>query len=253
MDAGLKPMEKKLFEFKATMSDSGQIEGYGAIFGNVDRGGDRLMVGCVANIPDLVKAGSLLVGHEWEDLGVATIDDASQDERGLFLKAQFHTDDESQRVRLKCKERLDRGKTVGLSIGYETLKCQYTEEEGKSIRDILSVNVFEVSVVPIPMNPMAGATSAKSYEDDFEGALTALKSIAERTERLKALRAKDGRNLSELNISRIEALAAELKGLNSTLAELLAVPKSGATEEEIAAVHLAYCQTQLNLQGIQLL
>ena len=57
MDAGLKPMEKKLFEFKATMSDSGQIEGYGAIFGNVDRGGDRLFVGCVANISDLVKSG----------------------------------------------------------------------------------------------------------------------------------------------------------------------------------------------------
>jgi HK97 family phage prohead protease len=230
-------MERKTFQIKdATLSDAGTLEGYGAVYGNVDLGGDILERNSCRNVSDFVQRGAILVGHNWSGLPVATIEDAKQDETGLWFRAQYHSDDESQRARIVAKERLDRGKFLGLSIGYSTVEAEFGTLDGKQIRRIKSWDAHEVSQVVTPMNPQAGATSAKSFEDEYEAALAAVRDFVRRTEALKTLRAAEGRKLSELNRSRLQALAADQEGLLSTVKGLLAETPRKATAEEIALV-----------------
>lgn len=239
-------MERKIFQLKdAKVSDEGTLEGYGAVYGNVDLGGDRLERDSCANVEEFVKNGSILVGHAWGSLGVATIDEAKQDQIGLWFRATYHSDEDSQKARTVAKERLERGKFVGLSIGYETLKHAYEEEQGRSIRSISKWNAYEISQVTTPMNPLAGATGAKSFDDQYETALAAVKGLVDRAKGIRTLRQKDGRDLSALNRSRIEALAAETEGLLPLIKDLLSRPDEPADEAALADARLWMAKQRL--------
>lgn len=242
-------MEKKLLELKATLGDGmpGTIEGLGAATGNIDRGQDVIEPGAYANLSDFVRDGHLLVGHEWGEMGVATIDEAREVPEGLMFKGTWHTDDEAQKHRLRVKERLDRQKSVGLSIGYQTLEWKDAEQDGRYLRHLLKIEVYEISIVPVPMNPMAGVTGAKSFEDHYESALAAVKSVLTRAKSIHELRQSEGRKLSELNRTRIEALAAEMDGLHSQLKGLLSAPPSEVGEEEIAQIQKAMAANMIAL------
>jgi uncharacterized protein len=232
-------MERKIFQLKdAKVSDAGTLEGYGAVYGNVDLGGDVLERDSCANVEEFVKNGCLLVGHAWGALGVATIDDAKQDQIGLWFKATYHSDEDSQKARIVAKERLDRGKFVGLSIGYGTLDYSYGDDNGKRIRRISKWNAYEISQVTTPMNPLAGATGAKSFDDQYQAALAAVKELVDRAKGIQTLRQKDGRDLSDLNRSRIEALAAETEGLLPLIKDLLAKPGEPVDEAALADARL---------------
>jgi HK97 family phage prohead protease len=234
-------MDRKIFQLKdAKMSDDhhGTLEGYGAVYGNVDLGGDVLERDSCANVEEFVKNGTILVGHAWGALGVATIDDAKQDAIGLWFRANYHSDADSQKARTVAKERLERNKFVGLSIGYATIDATYGEESGRHVRRISKWNAYEISQVTTPMNPLAGATGAKSFDDQYGAALAAVKELVDRAKGIQALRQKDGRDLSALNRSRIEALAAETEGLLPLIKDLLSRPDEPADEAALADVRL---------------
>lgn len=245
-------MELKTFEFKGTISDAGQLEGYGAVYGNVDLGGDMLGPNSCVNVDEFVKTGSLMVGHAWGTLGVGTFDLATQDEKGLFFKATYHTDQASQAARTIATERLARGKFVGLSIGYSVVADERKNIDGKDFRYISKWKAFEVSQVATPMNPLAGATGGKSFEDEYDGALMLVKSVLMRAQGIKTLRETQGReSLSALNTDRLKALTAETDGLLSSLKSLLEEPKpTGLSEAEMGEIHLAMAKQALVAAGL---
>lgn len=243
-------MERKIFQFKGTMNDAGAIEGYGAVYGNRDLGNDILAPGSCTNVDEFVKSGSLMVGHAWGSLPVATIDSAHQDDTGLFFKATYHSDEASQQARTVAAERLARGKFVGLSIGYSTEAAEQKQVDGVDCRYITKWAAFEISQVATPMNPLAGATAAKSFEDQYEDALTLLRSVVDRAQGIKALREKDNRKLSDINMDRIKALAAANDGLLITIKSILAEPVPGASELELAESRLAYIRATAKHYGL---
>lgn len=232
-------MERKIFEFKGTMNDAGTIEGYGAVYGNRDLGNDILAPGSCTNVDEFVKTGSLMVGHAWGALPVATIDAAHQDDKGLFFKATYHSDGASQQARTVAAERLARGKFVGLSIGYATESAEQKQVDGVDCRYITKWAAFEISQVATPMNPLAGATAAKSFEDQYEEALTLLQLVVNRAQGIKTLREKDSRKLSDINMDRIKALAAATDGLLIPIKSILSEPVTGVSERELADARLA--------------
>jgi HK97 family phage prohead protease len=138
----------------------GQIEGYAAVFNNVDRAGERILPGAFVNLAEFVQSGTLAVGHDWSNVGVATIDSAIQDERGLRIVATWLPTDEAQEVRKACTERLRRGKKVGMSIGYEVKADQFVD----GIRELKSIELYEASLVMVPANPEASVLSAKGLK-----------------------------------------------------------------------------------------
>lgn len=245
-------MEKKTLEFKGTLND-GSLEGYGAAYGNVDSYGDVIVAGSCKNGAEFQASGAILVGHDWGDLGVATIDDHREDDHGFWFKASFHSDDVSQRSRLRAQERLARGKTLGLSIGYQTLESESGKKDGQDVRYIKAYKLFEISMVMTPANDQARATGVKTrFEDDKDSARAALDSYLQRAKDLKALRESDGRKLSAQTRSHIEALAADCDELHQHFKELLAEPVEivSADPAAVLALHSRFIEFEARMTGV---
>jgi HK97 family phage prohead protease len=152
--------QKVAFKAPSTSGDPGTFEGYGAVYGNVDRDNEIIAPGAFAeSLPAFIRDGFIACAHEWDE-GIATVEDAYEDGYGLYIKCQFHGDSDSQATRIKTMERIDRGKSVGLSVGFMPETWAWDEETG--IRTITKATLYEVSIVTVPCNPLAQVVSAKS-------------------------------------------------------------------------------------------
>lgn len=148
--------------FKAPQGagDPGSFEGYGAVYGNVDRDNEIIAPGAFAeSLPAFIRDGFIACAHDWDE-GIATISDAYEDGYGLYIKCQFHGDSESQSTRIKTMERIERGKTVGLSVGF--VAEERDDESMPGVRIITKATLYEVSIVTVPANALAQVVSAKS-------------------------------------------------------------------------------------------
>lgn len=56
----------------------------------------------------------------------------------------------------------------GLSIGFQTIKSRWEEVEGRMVRHISELKLWEVSVVTFPALPTAQVTRVKSADEEFE-------------------------------------------------------------------------------------
>lgn len=230
-------MEHKTFaitgaQFKAAADGNGPgtFEGYGATFGNVDQGGDVIIAGAFAEaLPAFLERGFVPVGHDWMGLPVATIADAKEDDAGLWFSAEFHTTQAAQDARTVVKERIDRGKFVGLSIGFLP-----DYESGVSYRDdgvrVLSKikDLAEVSIVTVPMNRQAGIAAVKDglgtglpYEEHGELVTATVAQFIAHTRDRAGMRVKDGRVLSAANRQRLADVRDALKTAHSDLHTIL--------------------------------
>lgn len=144
-------------EVKA-LTDEGTFEGYGAVFGNVDGGGDKMVPGAFAASLSKHRREGTAVRMLWnhnpnEPIGVW--DDLAEDGKGLWGKGRLILDIQ----RAREVHALMRAKALGgLSIGYSTRQA---EPEG-NVRLLKEVDLWEVSPVTFPMNGRARISSVKS-------------------------------------------------------------------------------------------
>jgi HK97 family phage prohead protease len=199
-------MDRKTFalvEGKVDGSGTGSFTGYASLFGVLDSQGDVVMRGAyTATLPQFLERGFIAWGHDWND-PVATIADAQEDDRGLYIMAEFHSDDASQRARTRTMERLNRGKFMGLSIGYSVADASYSDDGARLLKQI---DLYETSLVTVPALRDAGVTGAKERfapEEAVPETLAALEAfIAE---------CKSGRAISSARRTRLEALRDQLR------------------------------------------
>lgn len=150
-------------EAKASDAGSGAFSGYASVFGVKDLGGDIVLPGAYADtLPQFLARGFIPWGHDYSALPVATIAQAYEDAHGLYLTAEFHSTPDAQAARKVVQERLARGKSMGLSIGY-IAEDAAPSPDGRLLKKI---HLLETSLVPVPMQPEAGVTAVKS--DDPE-------------------------------------------------------------------------------------
>lgn len=181
--------EKKLIslaEFKTSESDNGSFEGYANNFGVLDSYDDITIKGCFDfddAMQNLIEAGFGCADHRWgikEEIGI--LDDAYEDETGLYVKVSYHPDTDSQKIRQKVNNRLSNRKKVGMSIGYRTIESEYVvgeeavpflinpsqevltylKEKQPIVRILKKCRVFEPSVVSMGANLASGVTEGKS-------------------------------------------------------------------------------------------
>lgn len=154
-------VERKVIAFEQAAVDpkTGEGRGYGAVFGNRDDGGDIIQPGFFEPvIPDFLREGFISWGHDWYD-PVAMPLTAAEDARGLDITWQFHSTPAAQEKRTITAERLNAGKTMGLSIGYEVADEEVTDA-GRLLKK--AKRLFEVGLVLVPMNRQAQVTEVKS-------------------------------------------------------------------------------------------
>jgi HK97 family phage prohead protease len=171
-------LERKIVLLKdAKVSDTGLLEGYGAVYGNVDDGGDEILAGALAPaLPGFLKSGFVSWGHDWT-VPVAMPKSATEDEHGTYIAAQFHSTPTAQEKRTITRERLENGLSMGLSIGYGDIEAKRLPDR----RQISSINkLYEVGLVMVPMNAEAGVANvkgAKAAADNVARAVYCLTTI----------------------------------------------------------------------------
>jgi HK97 family phage prohead protease len=149
--------------------------GYGAVFGNVDGGGDLIEPGAFAAFLADVKAGRQdwpammsqhgAMGLTTEDLtpiGVWT--DFAEDGHGLKVEGTFA--DTPRGIEMyKLMKMQPRPAINGLSIGYIAKESIPRSQPHEPRRRLKRVDLIEVSPVTRPMNGKARVTSVKSLEE----------------------------------------------------------------------------------------
>lgn len=154
------------FDLEIKLADDGAegtIEGYGSVFGLLDRGGDIVEPGAFkASLAEWRKRKqlpSMLWQHDSSSpVGVWT--EMVEDDKGLKVKGELILDVPQAAV---ARALMKRGAVKGLSIGYRTKEAEVDRVTGA--RRLKKVDLWELSLVTIPMLPEAQITGVKG---DFE-------------------------------------------------------------------------------------
>lgn len=108
----------------------------------------------------------LLFGHRTDDpsMNLGRVVEASEDETGLRIVAEFDPDSETaQYTRKLVKE----GRLSTLSFAYEVLDAgPVTLEDGRKANELRKLKLYEVSLVPIPANDHAEVIDVKNAPVD---------------------------------------------------------------------------------------
>jgi uncharacterized protein len=139
------------------IDDAGKFTGVGAVYGNIDLGGDKILPGAFTRTLAGSKQFPLLWQHQPDSpIGSVRITDTTQ---GLQCEGALLLEDPTAR---KAYQFLKAGIIKGLSIGFETIKAQFVGD----VRELQELKLWELSVVTFPMNPEAAVTSVKAMSDD---------------------------------------------------------------------------------------
>ena len=188
MEHKTKRMSFKMDEYD---EEEGVFSGYGAVFENVDSGGDIIEAGAFKKA---LEAGcgrvKILALHNdcWLPIGKPL--ELREDEKGLFLKAKISDTSMGKDIKILLKDEV----LNELSIGYEPVVFDYDE---KGIRHLKEVDLWEVSVVTWAMNPEAVITDYKS------ATVAATNGIMQEI--------KEGRKISDARLKSLKEVSRSMK------------------------------------------
>lgn len=149
-------------QVKSVDLEEGIISGYASVFGNVDSYGDIVVRGAFSkSIEEIEKTGkviSVFYGHNMEDprANIGRVIELREDGHGLFFKAQLDLSGDTY-GRL-VYEQLKDGRLDSLSFGFSVTDSANTKD-GYELREL---ELYEISVVPIPANREALITEVKA-------------------------------------------------------------------------------------------
>lgn len=157
---------KNLHEF-----DEGffMFEGLASTFGNVDLGNDRVVKGAFKKSIQSLKAKAKPIPNTelqkllpvlWQhgaDNTIGSFIEVKETDEGLFVKGILPRDDTfvSGRVIPQIKA----GSVSDMSIGFRVSKDRFVDGD---VRELLELELFEISLVTVPMDPKAVVTAFKS-------------------------------------------------------------------------------------------
>jgi HK97 family phage prohead protease len=168
-----------LIEIKLAGDDGGadamSFTGYGAVFNNIDAGGDLIEPGAFAAFLADVKAGKQrwpammsqhggmgLTAEDLTPIGVWT--DFAEDGHGLKVSGKFA--DTARGIEMyKLMKMTPRPAIDSLSIGYIAKEIVPRTSPDEPRRRLKRIDLVEVSPVTRPMNGLARVTSVKSIEE----------------------------------------------------------------------------------------
>ncbi|MEQ4450970.1 HK97 family phage prohead protease [Kosakonia sacchari] len=144
-----------------SVSESGEFEGYGSVFGVKDSYDDIVVPGAFASSLAVWKAKNSLPSLLWqhqiaEPIGVYT--EMREDDVGLFVKGRLLIDDDP--LARRAHAHMKAGSLTGLSIGYILKDWEY--DRTKEAFLLKEIDLWEVSPVTFPSNDEARVSDVKS-------------------------------------------------------------------------------------------
>lgn len=156
-------MEHKFFktDFQIKeISEEGKFSGYGSVFDVIDHGRDKIVKGAFTDSLKEWKAKKKLPALLWQHdhkQPIGKYTKMVEDENGLYVEGQLAL--KTQRG-AEAHELMKMDAVDGLSIGYALKEWTYDEDE--DFYTLLKVNLWEVSLVTIPMNDEARVSDVKN-------------------------------------------------------------------------------------------
>lgn len=135
-----------------------EFEGYGSVFGNVDLGGDVVVRGAFKRTLAAHKKAGTMPSMFWmhDPSQVAgTWTQMREDEKGLYVKGVLADTQLGNEIRTLLGMKAVRG----LSIGFRTLDRDFADDGTRLLKEI---ELWEVSIVSLAMNPLADVSSVKT-------------------------------------------------------------------------------------------
>ena len=150
----------KNFKIDEVIEDEGgmTIEGWGAIFGNVDSYGDVINKGAFTKT--LMERKDRIAFAYMHDIynPIGKIQVIEEQEKGLWIEVKLSAAEKG--IQTKVKE----GILKELSIGYREINSTDAVVEEKPVRHLNEVMLYEVSLVTLAANPLAIVTGMKAEE-----------------------------------------------------------------------------------------
>lgn len=144
-----------------SISETGEFEGYGSVFGVKDCYSDIVIPGAfeksLSNWNEKKRLPAMLWQHKVsEPIGLYT--EMKEDGDGLYIKGRLLVDDDP--LAKRAYAHLKAGSLTGLSIGYELIDYSWDKEkEGWILKEI---DLWEVSLVTFPANDVARVSDVKA-------------------------------------------------------------------------------------------
>ena len=144
-----------------SVSETGEFEGYGSVFGVKDSYSDIVVKGAFQKSLDKWKDKGGFPAMLWqhkmdEPIGIYT--EMSEDENGLKLKGRLLIDDDP--LAKRAHAHMKAGSLTGLSIGYALNDYDYDSEKDAFI--LKDIDLWEVSLVTFPANESAVISDVKT-------------------------------------------------------------------------------------------
>lgn len=147
--------------------DLGIVEGFASTFGNVDKGRDIVQRGAFLDSIESIRSRKghipFLKQHNPNSIiGKVRAENMRETDQGLFIKAEINLGTTLGRDTFAL---LKEGDLDEFSIGFKTVKEEINAE--KNVRNLITLELWEISVVTFPMNPDAIVTNVKSIFHDL--------------------------------------------------------------------------------------
>ncbi len=157
----MRDLEFKSFEIETKKTDTAGnliISGHGAIFNNIDSGNE--IIESPAFDKTLKERKGRIAFCYQHDIWnpIAKITKLETDAKGLYFEAVISAADMD--IQTKIKE----GILKELSIGYVVVSSRHETKNGVDVRILEELDLFEISLVTIAMNPLAMVEGMKSEE-----------------------------------------------------------------------------------------
>jgi HK97 family phage prohead protease len=148
------------FEVKE-LGDEGTFTGYGSVFNVVDLWDDAVLPGAFEK--SIGKRKPAMLWQHNSDSPIGLYDSVEEDARGLRMKGRLLVDSVTQAR--EAHALLKAGAINGLSIGFNPLVWEYeTRKDGRRVRVLKEIDLWEVSLVTFPANPKAVVGGVKGLE-----------------------------------------------------------------------------------------
>ena len=169
------------------MPADGIVEGYASTFDRIpDSYGDVIAKGAFSRTLDewRAKEGAglsipLLYGHNTDDPmhNIGKVTEAYEDERGLFVHAEFDADNPTAQYARKLASE---GRIYQFSFAYGIRDAADVElDDGTRAYELRDLDLYEVSLVQIPANQNAVVTGVKSGRRNSKADADELRGIRE--------------------------------------------------------------------------
>lgn len=206
---------KNLASVEVKDEATGQVEAVFATLGVVDKDNDLTEKGAFTEGAPVVISS---YNHKsWEGalpVGKATIHEVGNQ---VVMKGQFFMNTTHGRETFETVKALAEDGLGEWSYGFNVDDSESGQHEGKSVRILKKMSVYEVSPVMRGAGVGTRTTYAKSFNDEIAEAVDAVTAAVESAERVVALRAEKGKELSNVNRTSLDGLKAACDKLTSLL------------------------------------